>query len=281
VNELTTSLASSVVKAGVTSLTQQTSEQSAGELLRRLQGFYNRFAHGPPFVITGVKSVGKTVLFDHLTGNAFSEDWSLPDASIKPDYGKLKSDKIIGKPHGLAIPGETNSSARQSTLIQALDKKVSGFIHVVCGGLAPPRSPDARKHLEARHPEMEDFRKEWLEREAADFEIVCHDLTRYWERHRAPFWLLLVIAKIDLFTNDEVEHLTQHYGDESGLVGHRMLRLRDTIGHSNLLIDGCYSACVRENFHWNGKVRNSSLTETERRIYVTKLREKIISLSGS
>lgn len=235
-----------------------------------------------PVLVTGIKSVGKSVLWDYLSGAAYAEDYTPPDASASVGQGKLKGWGAGGKKvAGIVIPGDPNSHARQDAFEQHFTSpksEISGLIYVVCGGLAHPRSPDAKAHLLQKYPSIESFMEKKLEEELEDFDKTCHELETYWRKHRKPFWLLVVTAKADLY-QDRLPDISDCYcPGGGGAFAQRVERLQSDIGRLNIEVDSVAVSCLPEDFAWGDSIVKSQIDEVARRAYVTRLRAKVFDL---
>ncbi|MCA9687032.1 MAG: hypothetical protein KC457_33000 [Myxococcales bacterium] len=238
----------------------------------------------PPFLVTGIKSAGKSVLWDFLTGAAYAEGYQPPDASASVDRGKLKGRGRDGSVPGVVVPGDPHSRARQDALEAHLGPSkggVSGVVHVVCDGLARPRSSDLAAHLEGRAPRLEDYVAGKRREELEDYDRICHELEGYWRRHHRPFWLLIVCAKADLYQGRLSEVAERYCPGGSGAFAQRIDRLRGDIGRLNVNVDVAAVSCLAEDFRWAEETISSRLDERARRAYVANLRTKIFALTGA
>jgi hypothetical protein len=236
----------------------------------------------PPVVFTGIKSAGKTVLWDFLSGAAYDEDYAPPDASADVEDGELKGRGKGGRRvPGIVIPGERGLHARQSAFERHFASKgseLSGLVYVVCAGLAKPRSSDAAAHLARQFPDLDSFVAAKLSEELADFDKTCHELESYWRKHRRPLWLLVVTTKADLY-QDRLSSISDYYcpgGD--GRFARRLEQLQNDIGRLNLTIDSAAVSCLSEDFAWGETTITSQLDDDARRAYVARLRARIHEL---
>ncbi|KIG16769.1 hypothetical protein DB30_04113 [Enhygromyxa salina] len=235
-----------------------------------------------PVLVTGIKSVGKSVLWDFLSGAAYTEGYSPPDTSASIGQANLKGRGAGGKKvAGIVIPGDPDSHARQDAFerhFTSRKSEISGLIYVVCAGLAHPRSPDAQAHLLRTHPSIESFVEKKLEEELEDFDKTCHELESYWRKHRRPFWLLVVTAKADLY-QDRLAGVSDCYcPGGGGAFARRVERLQSNIGRLNVAVDSAAVSCLPEDFAWGDSIVKSEIDEAARRAYVVRLRAKIFDL---
>lgn len=236
----------------------------------------------PPVVFTGIKSAGKSVLWDFLSGAAYSESYEPPDASADVEDGALHGRGKGGRRvRGIVIPGERSLDVRHSAFEEHLSSKgseVSGLVYVTCAGLARPRSPDAAAHLARKLPELDAFVEAKLAEELDDFERTCHELEVYWRKHRRPLWLLVVTTKADLY-QERLGAISDYYcADGSGPFARRLERLQNDIGRLNLAIDSAAVSCLGEDFSWGETTITSQLDDVARRAYVARLRARIHEL---
>lgn len=235
-----------------------------------------------PVLVTGIKSAGKSVLWDFLTGAAYDEGYMPPDTSADVQEGKLKGQGSRGKRvSAIVIPGERESHARQDAFERYFNSRgseISGLIYVVCAGFAKPRSGDAAAHLLRKHPELISFVDEKRREELADLDKTCHELESYWRKHRKPLWMLVVTAKADLY-QDQLDNISEHYcPGGSGAFARRLEQLQFDVGRLNLTIDSAAVSCLPENFVWGGSTVESRLDASARRAYVARLRTRIHDL---
>ena len=96
--------------------------------------------------ITGLSGAGKTVLLDHLTGQAYHRGYAPPGRSRSSETGKMPAK---GFRIGLnTIPGQ-DSRIRQTAIAKIFEAKrpVDGVIHVVSNGYVSEREAAAREVL--------------------------------------------------------------------------------------------------------------------------------------
>ena len=150
-------------------------------------------------MLTGMQGVGKTVLFDYMTGKAYRSGYKPPSTSRVAETGKL------GKTGLLVVPGQSSAprfAAVQSTLLGK--RPPMGIIHVVANGFASIRGEEATRVLQktARIRSIESLRSLLLRQEEEDLGQICEWIRIAHRSNRHPAWLMLAITKYDLFASD-------------------------------------------------------------------------------
>ncbi len=218
-------------------------------------------------VVTGMPGVGKTVLLDHLTGKAYKPGYAPPPKrsfDVEPNE-LLRSRKRVALS---VIPGQ-DAPQRHDGLTDLFEGKrpIDGLIHVVCNGFTFLREPEARAVLveERGLDTLERFREVQLADEIDDFHETADALRRSLRKHRNQPWLLLVVDKLDLFSEkDERFRARKHYGGRGGEFSKATQELLAHVGSDNLVIDVLPACAWLEDFSWGNETVSSTLKPDQR-----------------
>ena len=151
-----------------------------------------------------MSGAGKTVLFDHLSGNATKPNYKLPLPSEAVEKGKITNKKRLT---AFVLPGQEERPRLEAIEDVFRGKNaVSGVVHVVANGFIELRSQAAREFLvESGIKTLEEFRRAQIADELLDLDSTCDILRQSINKHRSPKWLLVVVTKADLFYNEITE----------------------------------------------------------------------------
>lgn len=241
------------------------------------QSFINLiFGKKSVIAFTGMSGAGKTVLFDHLRGDAFKQGYQPPATSESVEKGKILSPKQ--RLSAFVLPGQDESPRRQGIEDIFLSKKgVDGVVHVVSNGFIDIRSRVARESLikDTKLTTIEDFRQAQLKRELSDLDDVCNILRTSIQKHRKPKWLLIAVTKADLFY-DKIAEAEEYYSPHGNSEFVERLRtLQSQVGTDNFRWASIPVCSWLEDFEWNGENRPSVLKPNQRDHYIALLAEKM------
>lgn len=93
-------------------------------------------------------------------------------------------------------------------------KAPDGVIHVVANGFVALRSEEARKLEAAAWPELEKFLDLRRQQELEELGQVCGHLRNLLRRGNRPSWMLVAVAKVDLFQG-QLASAEDWYGSSS------------------------------------------------------------------
>ncbi len=210
--------------------------------------------------VTGLSGAGKTVLLDHLTGQAYHRGYTPPGRSRSAETGKMSAK---GFRLGLStIPGQ-DSYVRQTAIANIFEAKrpVDGVIHVVSNGYIEEREAAAREVLiEDLHiTTVEQLRRHFLEEELRDLDATLGLLRSSFRKSRKPKWLIVAVAKSDLFYDKILE--AQRYYSSSGnsVFTERMHRFLGQVGSDNFGWEAAPVATRIEDFRWGRETVPSQL----------------------
>ena len=210
------------------------------------------FGERKTIAFTGHAGVGKTVLFDHLTGKAFAQGYKPPGESVREEDEQISA---VHKRILLAtIPGQqTGPRFKAIDNLFRGQSSVDGVVHVVANGFIEPRSDDLRKDLIFKGVDtLAKYREVQISSELQDLEQTCAIVREALRTHRKPTWLLVAVTKLDLFY-DDVGSIRSYYSPENlgSAFAQRLNRLRNQVGEDNfrwLTVPVC---CRPEPFTWN------------------------------
>lgn len=180
----------------------KTGERIAG-LWKRVSDYFRRKRTYALF--SGMEGVGKTVLLDYLTGQAYQRGYKPPDPSKRDDSGPTAPERPVGL---VVVPGPF-SRARMEPVEDTLlgNRPPVGVVHVVANGFASVRGHEASEALQktAKLKSVEDWQGYQRRREIEELEQVCGWIRQAQQKRRQPAWLILTVTKYDLFPEATAE----------------------------------------------------------------------------
>ena len=186
-----------------------------------IRGFWNRIldwllGRKTQIAVTGVSGVGKTVLYDHLTGKALKTGYKPPLASESVEKGSLAPG---GKRIVLSvIPGQ-EAEPRYVAIDELFGEKtpIEGVIHVAAYWYPSTRNELARQTLirEAGLTTPELYREHQLARELKDLRETCESIRSSIRQSGKPSWMLVAVTKVDLYY-DRIGNAEQYYSNHGG-----------------------------------------------------------------
>jgi nucleoside-triphosphatase THEP1 len=166
-------------------------------LLTFLLGTKSRIA------ITGMPGVGKSVLMEYLTGEAYVRGYVMPEQP-SPQAEKRKIEARKKRILITTIPGQ-ETGARYLASDEVFESKnpVVGVIHVVANGFAKIREKSAESALvDVGIKTIAEYRAVQLAKEVEDLKSTGEMIVRSNRKHRKPIWMLVTSTKCDLYAND-------------------------------------------------------------------------------
>ena len=255
------------------------------ELGTRLYGYWKQIAAAwggkkKRIMITGMEGVGKTTLFDYMTGKAYQKGYKPPATSTALESGKLKT---AGKTYGLlVVPGQTGAprwDAADKTILGS--SPPDGIVHVVANGLAtaPTRETGASKivHDLSKIKSLDSLKKYQREREIDDLRQIAEWVRQAHRTNRKPSWLLLVVTKYDLFPT-ETELKDHYFPGGRGKIVHHLDELTHQIGSDNFRWQAGTACGSLEQYNWEKHSVKSALSMVQRDTLVEELVKQVVSL---
>jgi hypothetical protein len=172
---------------------------------KEIAGAWERFTNwlfGEKRIIafTGCAGIGKTVLLDHLTGDAYKRGYHPPDESQESERGKISEQRK--RIHLVTVPGQNSGPRYEAFNTLITDREtIDGVVHVVANGFASMRSETAKEILQRDQniQTIEAYRQAQLKIELEDLQHTCEFIRRSHQRHHRPPWLLIAVAKLSTF----------------------------------------------------------------------------------
>jgi len=230
-------------------------------------------------LLTGMQGVGKTVLFDYLTGKAYKPNYRPPTESSKSlDSGRLREAKRVGL-H--VMPGQDSQPRIDAALETILGKAPpDGIVHVLANGFATTRgdgSSDVVREM-AKLKTVGQYQKIQRKYEYSELDEVCRWIGQAHRKARKPAWVILAVTKYDLFPNElSLVHDEYFPGGRGGAVK-RMEELTRSVGSVNFRWQSATVCSWLEPFVWKSESVPSQFTTAQRDTLVEELGKLILGL---
>ena len=235
------------------------------EALIKGAGLLGSWLRKYPIAFTGMAGAGKTVLYDHLRGAAHSTSYRPPGKSESLERAPAKLGKKRMALH--VVPGQ-DSLPR----VVALDrlflgrKPPLGVVHVVCNGFNELRSRYAadifREDLQLRT--VEALRNKLRELELDDLDETCDRVRQAIHRRRRTHWMIVAVAKADLFADNLEEAQAYYETDPNSPFVKRLRRLQSQAGSDSFRWAAAPVCCWLEDYIWNGSTVQSRVDSGRR-----------------
>lgn len=227
-------------------------------------------------VITGMAGSGKTVLFDHITGQAFRRNYCPPGKSQSAESGKHTTK---GKRLRLSVVPGQESNPRMEALrdLFGSKKQVDGVIHVVANGFIDIRDDDAKRVLLEDNDlnTIQRFRDHQLQRELVDLDATCNVIRSAFQHHDRPNWLIVAATKVDLF-HEELDQAKAYYSPTADSpFADRLRKLEQQLGTDHFRWEAIPVCSWTENFTWNRKVRHTRLNQAQRNYFLNHFTKQL------
>lgn len=234
------------------------------------------FGQKKNIAFTGMAGVGKTVLFQHLSGEAYQRNYTPPGTSQGQERSKITGSKKK-RIHLTVVPGQ-EAPPRFEALDTLLESKkpIDGIIHVVANGFIEFRGEDSKQVLiESGLDTLDKFRTQQLAIELKDLHSTCEIIRQAIRKHRKPRWMLIAVTKIDLYYNS-VERAARYYspsGDSEFV--RRIKQLQAQVGADNFDWDALPVCSWLEDFQWNKQITPSTLKVPQRDHYLALFAKRL------
>lgn len=232
--------------------------------------------------VTGLSGAGKTVLLDHLTGQAFHRGYTPPGRSRSLEKGKMPAK---GFRMGLStIPGQ-DSRPRLAALSEVFETKrpLDGVIHVVSNGFISLREHASEQVLvnDLGVDTIEKLRRHFLEEELSDLEETLGYVRKSLRKSHKPTWMVVAVAKSDLFYG-KISDAERYYSPagNSPFV-QKMQSFMNQVGSDNFDWEVVPVAAWLEDFHWGGEKLPSQFRPEQRDHFVGQFAEVLEKNCGS
>ncbi len=228
-------------------------------------------------LFTGMEGVGKTVLFDFLSGKAYEKGYRPPAKSNKLERGRTADP---GRPIGLkVIPGQSARPRMEAVERTLLGKTPPlGVVHVVANGFASIRGHESTEVIRkaGRVKSVADLQNLQRKREIEELRQVCGWLRDAHRMARQPSWLIVAVTKYDLFP-DALADVRSEYGPGGrGEVVKLLDDLVRFVGADNFQWQAVPVCGWLEDFTFARDGRKSRFTPQQRDVLVEEL-GKLIS----
>jgi hypothetical protein len=232
--------------------------------------------------VTGMSGAGKTVLFDHLTGVAYHQEYKPPGRSRSLEKGQSPEKGYRIRLN--TLPGQ-ESPARLAAITKVFETKrpVDGVIHVVSNGYTGLREPAAIQALisDAKIDTIEKLRQQYLAAELEDLEHSLRLIQTSIRKTRKPRWMIVAVAKADLFY-DKLTDAQMYYspGGNSPFVD-KIQRFMSQVGSDNFEWEAMPVATWLEDYVWENEIAVSQLKQDVRDHFVAQFAEVVRKNCGN
>lgn len=232
----------------------------------------------PLVVVTGAAGSGKTVLAQHLQRARLR--------GYAPTTARSEQEEHIDQPlwrgRGVrfrVVPGHGEGGVRYASLARLLHTEpVVGVVHVVANGFRSRRDDGAETATDA--PSLDELLAQHRAEEQAELEETLTHLKMAIAAHRRPRWLVLALAKSDLYAGEVPELRRTHAPGGSAPAARSIDALRAFVGTGSLRWEAVPVATWLEDYRWGEEVRRSELDARARDELLRGFRERIAALVG-
>ncbi|GAA3550187.1 hypothetical protein GCM10022197_01270 [Microlunatus spumicola] len=220
--------------------------------------------------VVGQQGVGKTVLVDHLTGDAFSPEYQPPGQSntVEKDSRRVNRHRY----RFAVVPGQPIHRDRISDLDHELTerKRLDGVVYVVSNGYHEKRKLMSERiagHLE--DVDLATAQSRALASELDDLRRTLEIIRRGIKKSGQPSWLILAVNKVDLYGSDEeLQAVQSRYLSPDSPFRQSLDEFSNQVGSDNFMWTATPVCSWLENFsvgnetvktQYNQAQRNASL----------------------
>lgn len=244
-----------VIKAG------KAAYKRRGQIKKMWEQIYEKtLGRKVEIAFTGMPGVGKTVLFDYVSGNASEEGgrYIKPFTSFESEKKTIKipRDESYGFPKKrvirTVIPGTTNIHLKTLEDMFERGPGVDGIIHVVCNGFVEVRIDNAVRSLINEHniKTVEAFRKYQMDLELEDLKETCRFIQGSIARNQRPSWMIIVVAKVDLY-HCCLDDVLYSYSPDGDTDFSKYLSAFSSLTKMGDTLNVYPVCCCLEDFTWN------------------------------
>lgn len=233
----------------------------------------------PLVVVTGAAGSGKTVLAQHLQRSRIRGVYA-PSASRSEQEEHI--DQPLWRGRGVrfrVVPGHGEGGVRYASLARLLHTEpVVGVVHVVAHGFRSRREDGAEPATAAMS--LDELLAQHREQEQAELDETLTHLKMAIAAHGRPRWLVLALAKSDLYADELPDLRSTHGPGGSSTAARSVDGLRAFVGTGGLRWEALPVATWLEDYRWRDEVRPTSLTIAERDEMLRVFRARISALVG-
>ncbi|MDA0160805.1 hypothetical protein OM076_11065 [Solirubrobacter ginsenosidimutans] len=221
--------------------------------------------------VTGMPAVGKTVLLEHVSGQAYRAGYVPPGKSDRPEKAKVKGARTLVV---TAFPGQ-QTPVRADAMNKVFEGKtpVAGVLHVVSNGYTKTRGEWSPAVLQqAGADTLDKFRSWQMAEEVKDLQRTGVEIRRSWQKHRRPMWMIVAVNKVDLFAEPEqLAAARDSYTAASSPFREELDQLTEHIGSDNFHWTTLPACNWLESFTWGSQQIPSTLNVGQRDVLVYQL----------
>jgi GTPase SAR1 family protein len=225
---------------------------------------------------TGCAGVGKTVLVDYLTQDAYQQSYHPPDQSQKEEKGNLSAPRK--RIRLVTIPGQSSGPRFEAfKKLISDDDTVDGIVHVVANGFASTRDNTAKQILihDQNLQTIEEYRRAQRIIEVDDLRRTCDFIRQSHQRHHRPNWLIVAVGKLDLYYNQLDAARLEYSPFGKSEFATILNELRDDVGKNFFRWDAAPVCGWLEHFEWNLETTECRLLPDQRDHYVATFAKKL------
>ena len=215
---------------------------------------------------TGMAGAGKTVLFDFLRGEGYKPDYTPPLASQKAEKGKVSAANRK-RLSIVVVPGQESQPRHEATdqVFSEAKFAVDGVVHVVSNGFISLRGQYSEETVTSsgyRSPDL--YIANQRKAELEDLNATCELIRKSIRVHRKPRWLIVAVAKADLYY-DQIRNVSGYYSSDSDSpFVERLQQLVSQVGSDNFRWQAIPVCSWLEDFEW-GSTRIPSVLKPNQR----------------
>lgn len=232
----------------------------------------------PLVVVTGAAGSGKTVLAQHLQRARLR--------SYTPSASRSEQEEHIDQPlwrgRGVrfrVVPGHGEGGVRYASLARLLHTEpVVGVVHVVANGFRSRREDGAEPATAALS--LDELVAQHRAEEQAELEETLTHLKMAIAAHRRPRWMVLALAKSDLYVPELPDLRVTHAPGGTSDVARSIDALRAFVGTGGLRWEALPVATWLEDYTWGDEVRPTGMDAAQRDELLRAFRERISALVG-